>query len=97
MASRDFRNESQEVPMTFRPPRVLEMCRNGDYSRFLCLMEIEYGKIYGSAFLITAEEEAKGDRSVVYATKVEQAWRTVRERAEAGVPAKPGSSWEDFL
>lgn len=78
-----------------REPRIIEMCSEGDTRRFLCLMEIERGKITGGAFQITGAEEAAG-KALVWAEKVASAWLQALYRARHELWLPDGSSWNDF-
>lgn len=75
-----------------REPKMVEMCPTGDERRFMCLMEIG-GEIYGGGFALLPREE---DDPLIWASKLEMAWRQARERVEQNAPLPEASSWEEF-
>ena len=77
----------------FRQPKILEMCRTGDYRRFLCIMEVVPGEIVGGTFQIKAAEEYS---SKAWARGLAHAWSQAMNRAESGAFLPGGSSYDDF-
>ena len=77
----------------FREPKIIEMCREGDYRRFLCIAELNLGEITGGIVKLSYPTEFD---SVAWCRALEAAWRRAAERAEAKEWLPAGSIFEDF-
>ena len=81
----------------FREPRCLEMCRVGDFRRFLWIMEPTRGRIFGKAFAFT-EHGVDAELEPAFERLKQDSFDEMLNRVgrdEFVVPE--GSLWERFL
>lgn len=77
-----------------RPPKLVEMCSNGDQRRFLCVAERRLNEITGGVFMVTYHETLRDPETQ---TKKEGlAWRQAFERAKAKAWLPDGSYFTAF-